>query len=259
MALFKASKKINQTRGASRQQPKPSRSVNWGGLIPVCLVLLLIMVCTGIYQVTSQVLSQPVSRVVVKGDFKRVGKQVVERDVEAFLDAGFVMLNLAAVREKLIQQPWIFDVSIERNWPDEIIITVVEQTPIAQWGMNSYLNNRGELFKPETGFAEIDGLPQLYGPKRNAVQVMTHFREFSAMLAPRGMALKQLGLDGRGNWSLLLSNEVEVVLGHTEVAEKLTRLISVYDLGLAADFASIKTIDMRYGNGFSVAWRQQKS
>ena len=37
--------------------------------------------------------------------------------------------------------------------------------------------------------------------------------------------------------------------------EKMRLLLFAYEQGLAMDFDQIQSIDMRYNNGFSVAWR----
>ncbi|WP_101760171.1 cell division protein FtsQ/DivIB [Oceanicoccus sp. KOV_DT_Chl] len=73
------------------------------------------------------------------------------------------------------------------------------------------------------------------------------------------MELKKLALTESGNWSLVLTNGIEVELGDSEVMEKMRRLLATYAQGLSADFAQIKTIDMRYSNGFAVGWRSEKS
>jgi cell division protein FtsQ len=243
------------SRGASNRRPKPSRVFNWKKLLPVVGVLSVLLVVAAVIQGGRLIVAQPVTRVVVNGEYQYVDKQAIIQQVEPFLAAGFVRLDLSGIREQLIEQPWVYEAMIARHWPDEIAITVVEQTPIAHWGKTGFLNHRGELFKPTKTFV-IAGLPYLQGPDDEAERVMSHFRELNVTLAADSLALEKLELDGRGSWSAQLANGIEIVFGNGELMGKIRRLLFAYELGLSAEFERIKTIDMRYNNGFAVAWQQ---
>jgi cell division protein FtsQ len=245
-------------RGASSRRPKPSRVFNWQKLLPLFGLLSVLLMAAAVYQGGRIIVAQPVTRVVVNGEYQYVDKQAIIQQVEPFLAAGFVRLDLAGIREQLIGQPWVYEVMIARHWPDEIVITVVEQTPIASWGKDGFLNHRGELFKPAKTIT-IAGLPRLQGPDNEAERVMSHYRELNVTLAADNLALVKLELNERGSWSAQLGNGIEIVFGSGELMGKIRRLLFAYDLGLSADFERIKTIDMRYNNGFAVAWQQQKS
>ena len=251
-----------KARGASsKQRPKPSRTFTFDGkkLLPLLLVSVLTLVAVGIGQAVFALVERPVSRVAVNGEFVNAQRQQLVKDVEVFLGSGFLLLDLGGIREQLIQQPWVFDVMVERQWPDEIAITVIEQKAIARWGQNAYLNHRGEVFRPTNPAANSASLPQLAGPDASEQQVMNHFRELSGSLASQGLVLEELLLSESGNWSLVLENGIAISLGDSEVMEKIRRLLATYNQGLSADFAQIKTIDMRYSNGFAVGWRGEKS
>lgn len=254
----------SKSRGASSRQSKPSasRPFNWRKTAQFFSVLLVVLVMAGLYQVVEAVLSQPVSRVVVNGNFLHVNKQDIATEVEPFLVAGFVLLDLDGVRQQLLQRPWVFDVAVSRRWPDEIVIKVEEQKAIARWGSDAYLNFRGELFRPLSKVAAHDNLnklPFLDGPDDSAEKVMYHFSELNEVLNEYHMQLVSLVLNDRDNWVLRLQNDIDIVLGGGDVMEKMRRLLFAYEQGLSADFEQIRRIDMRYSNGFAVAWRNQSS
>jgi cell division protein FtsQ len=252
----KAPKK--QVRGASSRQPKPSRVFSVKKLFPLLAVIGLLVISTAVYRGAEVLLSQPVSRVVVNGEYKYVENAGIITEVKPFLEAGFIGLDLAGIREQLLKQPWVYDVALARHWPDEVVITVIEQTPIAHWGEDGFLNHRGELFEPSKAVT-ITGLPWLNGPNGETEQVMNNFRELNKFLAADNLALNKLLLNERGSWTAKLSNNIEIVFGNGQLMEKIQRLLFAYDQGLSTEFMRIKTIDMRYNNGFAVAWQQQKS
>ncbi len=256
MKLF--TKKKSKGRGASSKSPQLRPVFNGKKLIPLVALLLLSGAAMAVGMGMERLFAQPVTLVKVNGEFVHVDRQEVANQVEPFLDKGFVQLNLVAIREQLLKQPWIFDVSIERHWPNALEIIVIEQVAIASWGEKGFLNYRGELFEPDKRVS-IAGLPSLNGPEGAAIEVMNHFRELSELLSPQGLELKELTLDERGSWSLHLESNVVITLGKSEIMEKMKRFLQSYQMGLEKDFARIESIDMRYSNGFAVAWRKQQS
>ncbi len=262
MALFKAkqnSKKKSKARGASSHQPKPSRAVDWRKFNQVVFALVVVAVLAGMYQGIVLLLSQPVTRVAVNGEFIHVDKRDIETEVKPFLGGGFITLDLAGIREKLERQPWVLDARVARRWPDEIVITVIEQTPIAYWGESGFLNSRGELFQPLKKIEVLEGLPKLNGPENSSDKVMNHFGQLNEALSDRGLGLVALVLDDRGNWSARLVGDVTITLGRGEVMEKMQRLLVAYEQGLSESFLDITSIDMRYSNGFAVEWRKKQA
>jgi cell division protein FtsQ len=259
MAVFNKYKNVS---GASSRRPKPSRSYDWKKLTRLFQLVVLVAVVVVLHQGANALMMQPVSRVIVNGDFVYADKQAVVAQVEPFLEQGFLLLDLVGVRDQLLKTSWIYDVSVSRRWPDEIVLNVREQKPIARWGETAFLNYRGELFKPSKSIKvndELLALPFLKGPDNTSGQVMNHFRELNNVLNVHGMELLTLELDNRSNWHAQLTNGIHIVLGDGEVMEKMSRLLIVYKAGLDADFINIEKIDMRYSNGFAVAWRTKKS
>jgi len=250
----KIRKKTNVS-GASFNAVKPSTPFNWNPLRKLSLVLVAGLLLSGFLQVVNTVLSQPVTRIAVRGEFNHVDREAVASEVKPFLENGFVMLDLQGIRDRLLQQPWIFDVALARHWPDEIEITVEEQIVIARWGEIGFLNNRGELFKPAAAIAVDDDLPVLYGQDSDTELVVNHFRELRSVLAEHNLILKKLRLNERNSWLASLDSGVEIIIGSGAVMEKMRLLLFAYEQGLAMDFDQIQSIDMRYNNGFSVAWR----
>ena len=264
MALAKPKRK---PRGASSKQLKPSTSygfnlsnvnIVWSKFVPLAICLVLLLVSAGLYQAVAQLLSLQVTRVAVNGEFRHIDKQLIAAEVQPFLVDGFVLLDLEGIRQQLIKRPWIFDVAISRQWPDEIVIIVMEQTPIALWGERGLVNHHGKVFTPDGGRVELqglEGLPQLSGPDNSVGQVMKYFRELREALLQHGLGLQQLVLNDRGSWSARLDDGINIVLGGAEVMEKMHRFLSAYQQGLAADFSEVTAVDMRYSNGFAIAWK----
>lgn len=246
-------------RGASARQQVKKTTFNWKGVRIAGWVLVLVSIVAGLGALMQHLLNVPVSRVAVNGEFRQVAKQTISDRMQPFLEAGYLQLDLEGMREQLREIPWVFDVEISRHWPNEIVISVEEQTPIARWGKQGYLNFRGELFVPEgisKSFPAMTRLPMLDGPVGLSKEVMNHYRELNSMLQKHGLTLTRLRLDERGSWSAQLDNGIDMYLGDGEVMEKMRRFLSAYRLALASDFERASSVDMRYSSGFAVSWRE---
>ncbi len=247
-----------KARGASSKSTEVAR-FQWQKLLPFCFALIGSAMLVVVYQASLIFLNKPVARVLASGEFRYVDKQVVINEVQPFLAEGFIRLDLEGIRNQLLIQPWVFDVKVTRVWPDQIDIKVIEQTAIAKWGDNGFLNHRGEIFFPtkrKNGYTDFNDLPRLHGPESRALDVVSYFRQLSEALKRHDLALNALTLNKRGGWAAQINNEVSVVLGDGEIMEKMKRFIDVYSETLTDHFDRVASIDMRYSNGFALAWRQ---
>lgn len=254
--MLGAKSKRASRRGASSKQEKKPVAIDWTIPVRALYGLLAVAVCTAVFQAYSWVVAQPVTRVVVNGDFVYGNRQSVVRQMEPMLGVGFVKLDLKAIKQQLKQEPWIYDVTIQRSWPDELVITVQEQRVIARWGTSALINHRGELFVPQQGVEINELIPMLDGPEGSSGQVMAHFRELNEVFKQNNISLIKLTLNDRGGWVAHLDSGIELVIGAGEVMEKVRRFVFAYQRELISPFAAVRSIDMRYSNGFAVAWDQ---
>ena len=254
MVIFKS----KQQRGAVSKKPtKPSRqNIPRVPLLPVLGVVGLLFVAVAIYQQLQSVLSQPVDRVAITGTLQHVDKNVLIEQLKPMLNEGFVLLNLDAIRKQLEQEPWIDQVRVVRRWPNQVLVDIREQQPIARWGQAGFLNHRGQLFEPKV-VPKVNSLPLLDGPSGESEQVMNNFRSLTELLRQRNLQLYSLLLDERGNWVAVLEGDVKITLGQDQIMSKMRRFMRSYQHALVADFERVESIDMRYSNGLAVAWKQQ--
>ena len=84
--------------------------------------------------------SLPVQRISVTGELEHTQAQVVQDIVQPGLAGGFLKADLQHIRQQLESLPWIYEASVRRRWPAALEIHVVEETPIARWGEDGFLN-----------------------------------------------------------------------------------------------------------------------
>ena len=252
-------------RGASRlvaKEPIGARvrlgKPNFAWLKRVVWPLLLLALGYGTYELAQRLMpyaDRPIAKVSVEGDLSYISQQAVQQRIEPFVAASFFSVDLVGMHNELEQMPWIASAQVRRVWPDQVVVKLEEQLPIARWGDESLLNNQGQAFAPSE-LSNYQHLPQLYGPKRAQQRVMQQYQVLSQMLRPMGFTVVRLELRERGSWFLSTGQGIELLLGRDHLVEKMRRLSVIYEKALKEQQANIARIDLRYANGLAVAWRE---
>jgi len=246
--------RLVQREPLSARLPRPSLSALKRVLWPVMLLALAV----GLYELGVRLApyaDRPIAKVSVRGELTYVDQQAVQARMAPFVEASFFKVDLDALRRDLEQMPWIAHVEARRVWPDEVMVRLDEQLPVARWGDEALLNNNGQAFAPDD-LTQYEHLPQLYGPKRAQQRVMQQYQMLNQMLRPLGFSIARLELRARGSWFLTTKQGVELLLGRDQIIEKMRRFTAIYQQELAQQGDRIARIDLRYANGLAVAWRE---
>jgi len=228
-------------------------SVVEGGVRPALGVLAL-LVGVGVMAWGLVVsFDRPIGKVEVGGQFQRVAPVQIEEVIGPFRGAGFLSIDLDALRASVESIPWVDRARVERKWPNSVRVFITEHVAAARWGESGLMNTRGELFLDKATHIPPE-LPQLVGPPGTEGQVAKLYLETYPRLLGVGMQLSRVELDARGAWQLTLGNGVIVRLGRQDVPARLERFISVASPVVAARSAEVSYVDLRYSNGFSVGW-----
>ena len=254
-------------RGASRmvaKEPLAARpKADFSGLKRLFWPLLLLALGLGAYTLAERALpyaDRPISQVSVQGELSYISREAVQQRIAPFIEASFFTVDLTAMRNELEQMPWIAHAEVRRIWPDQVVIQLDEQLPVARWGNEALLNNQGQAFTPRE-LANYEHLPQLFGPQRAQQQVMQQYQVLSQMLRPMGFSIARLELRERGSWFLTTGAGsagpgIELLLGRDHLVEKMRRFIAIYEKTLKEQITNIARIDLRYANGLAVGWRE---
>jgi len=218
----------------------------------------------------------PVSEVEVTGVLKFSDKAEIESIVKNSINGGYFTVDLNNIRENLKQLPWIKNVSLRRQWPANLDVIITEQNPVAYWNSDGYINDAGEVFKPEKIDNKLN-LPKLNGPEGHHKNVWKFMNVLYQEMALLEFEVVRLDLDDRRSWQMVVSeyknsessaavidmknvNRIDVKLGRFETEKRLKRFVRILpsltvghgSTNKALTNKNIKVIDMRYPNGFAV-------
>ena len=194
-----------------------------------------------------------VREVALRGPLERANAAHVEAIIRGELSGTFFTMNLDRGRAALARVPWVRKVALRRQWPRRLEVEIEEHAPLARWNDAALVNTAGEVF-----VAAYDGeLPQFSGPDGRSGEITGRYREWTAELAPLGLAVRELDLSPRGGWRLTAQGEgapLTIEIGRDEPAARLARFIGAYGRTiavLARNGTAIEHVDLRYRNGFA--------
>jgi len=223
---------------------------------------LCLMTCVGVLGVATylmgekllhNVMQRPVQQVAVEGPFEYVSRERIMAIVSAEINDQLVRLDIGRLKQALEQESWIERATVARRWPDGLHVKVEEQVPIARWAEAGFLNQRGQVIAVD-GHEDLAGLPWLFGREKDSEKIMYQFQAIGELLRSRNLALDKLHIDSMGTWRLTLRSGVVLVLGDSDIQEKMQEFFYVYDHYLVNIFSAVVSIDMRYANGLAIAW-----
>lgn len=214
-------------------------------------------------------LTLPITKVRALGDFSFVTEDMLHKAMAStvdsqnnkaneniFEDKGFFNIEVDAIKARVEKMPWVKYASVQRVWPDTLIIEVVEHMPVAYWGDKALVNNDGKVFYPDIkSFPK--GLPRFVAVEGLSENCLRYFKDASEMFAPINLKVAQVKFNARQALTLTLDNDVEINLGRQNKLYRLQRFTQIYST-LRERVGLIERVDMRYTNGFSVKWKQRQ-
>ncbi len=196
----------------------------------------------------------PITQLSVHSRFMHVSEAEVRAAVAPGVRAGFFAVDLDVIKNAVERVPWVASTKVRKHWPDRIEVRINEREPVAHWGAERLLGSDGVIFAASKGMLP-EHLPRLGGPDAHASEVWERHRDVAARLKTIGINVIATQLNERGAWSVITSDRAEVVLGRDQPMQRLERFVAALARLPESERARIARADLRFANGFAVAWR----
>lgn len=178
---------------------------------------------------------------------QRVDPQKLEVAVRRSLRGNFFTVDLDQARDAFEQLPWVGRVSIRREFPWQLDVTLQEREALARWNDKALVDTGGEIFSA----TDSDPLPAFSGPDGTAPEMAQRYGNFGRMLAPLGFRIAALDLSPRHAWQLKLQDGTVIVLGRDHMEARLARFVAAYPQFAKQMKTPAKYVDLRYRDGFA--------
>lgn len=195
----------------------------------------------------------PIKEVKVTG-IQRITHQEIQRLLTPLVNRGFFAVNVAHIKESLMQFAWVADVSVRRIWPNQILVQVKEKHPLARWNETKLLSTSGQIFSPPKETYPAD-LPEFIAPDGEQLQLAHYYQQINSVLSSLQVKMTHLELTPGQTWRLTLDNGIKLRVGHKDVLTRLADFVKVYTKIIRDREHDVDYVDLRYGNGLAVRWK----
>lgn len=234
-------------KGATPRK-KARTAINWFAYIkPVSISVSLLSVVAAVVLLLLQLVNKNIEKLELVASFEHVSELQIKQQIRDVFPAGFVSLDVVEVQESLESLVMISSAQVEKIWPDTLKIILTEEAPVAIWNDKSMLNEQGDILP--IALKDLM-LPSLKGDDSN--MVMQHFLLFKRFAKLHQLNLMALDYSASG-WLLEHDNGLKIRLDGSTAMQGLKTLETIMD---QFQLARISSIDMRYEQGFAVAWKQ---
>ena len=199
----------------------------------------------------------PLRTLRVSGALVHVEDARLREAVLPYAHDGFFAMRLADAQAAVAALPWVQSAEVRKRWPDVVEVEVTEHRPFARWGDDRLLSEQGTLF-PTTGIKPPPRLPQFHAPDSRVTEVVALYNESRVLFTPLGYDVRELVLDTRGSWSLVLTNGTRITIGSQQARPRLERFARLLPQLLQARTDRLTRADLRYTNGFALGWGEDE-
>jgi len=196
----------------------------------------------------------PIKEVKVAG-LKHIDEKQFQDLLVPYVKSGFFAVSVSNIKNKIREFSWIEDSEVSRIWPNQVVINVVEKTPIANWNDSSLLTTHGEIFNP--GKYDEKPLPAFIGPPGVHVQMLDYYNRMQALLTPLKFKVQKLELTPALSWRITFDNGLKVNTQYNDALSGVKRLVKAYPKIVGNRVKDVEYIDLRYQDGMAVHWKHK--
>ena len=197
----------------------------------------------------------PIRSVKLAGAPVHVDAEQVLQVVRKQVRGNFFTVDIERLRAELEKLTWVRQVNIRREFPNRLSVELEEHQALASWSNQALVNRQGEVFNAPNDAT----LPIFVGQTGQSVQVTQLYAMSNAQLGKVNLQVQKIVQSPRFAWQLRLNNGMVLELGSDAMEARLARFVHVYLYSLAAQQGVIKSVDLRYRNGFAVSRVSEQS
>lgn len=242
-----------------------SRATRWTLLLAALTVLVLAITWLLRHG------SFAIQRIRLDAELNRTSVATIRANALPRLEGNFFTIDLQAARRAFEAVPWVRRAEVQRHWPAQLRVRLVEHKAVALWETTGSRDGRddrlvgqdGSVFQANPGDVEDDNLPVFRGPDGASAQMWALYQPLSEALSPIGRlagggqqaAIRSLSLSSKGSWSAELDTGTRLELGRGTQAELLARtesFVRTLPQAVAPFRRPVLYADLRHAEGYAL-------
>lgn len=168
---------------------------------------------------------------------------------------SFFTSDLQALRDITIGVPWVDQVSVSRDWEQGIVVSVLPKLAVANFGTERLVDAKGDVYVPaDSNELSRNEFAMLQGEITQAPVIMQQMQQINGWYLPLDMQVADIILSPRMTWLIRFDNGLRVIVDNENTSQKLLNLSLLLGNQLSNRRPEMQSIDLRYKNGFTIAW-----
>ncbi|WP_113907087.1 cell division protein FtsQ/DivIB [Aliidiomarina celeris] len=197
----------------------------------------------------------PFTGVIIQGERQYTADSDVVQVLTQTPVGSFFAADAEYLRQRLETLPWVYSVSVRKEWPSTLRVFIVEQVPVAIWNGTELLNQDGERFVGEVERVR-ESLPKLEGPNPHVAEVFRQYRDIQLLLARNNHNIERFILSERFATRVWLTSGIELRLGRESQLERVQRFMDLLPTIEMESTKGVAYVDLRYDTGLAVGWHE---
>ncbi len=223
----------------------------------IILFVFILLIAISVVMVKRVINKFPVVDVSISSEnLNEIQLKQITQAVKAQPKGNFFTVELQGMHEEISSLSWVKQVDVTRSWDRGVQIKVLPRKPIARFGSEYLLDVQGQVYVPADGnLAVDDSLVTLQGSPEQAELIMTQMHQVNEWFAPLGLSVEDMILTPRMTWLIKFNSGLRLLVDGENTTQKLLNVSKVLQNQLANKQKKIQSIDLRYKNGFAIAWK----
>lgn len=223
----------------------------------IIYLLAAFFILAGIFLALNNLYQAPPAQIIV--DPKNLSSkqyQLLNDSMQAQQVGSFFTTKLPVLQDTVLQMPWVEDVSIQRDWNRGIVISALPRQPVAKFGSERLIDAHGKTYIPaEARSLQRPDFVTLQGDTEQSALIMQMMQQVNSWYAPANIKVQDIFLSPRMTWLFRFDNGMRIIVDNENTYQKLFAVSQILMNQLATKREQIQTLDLRYKNGFAIAWK----
>lgn len=220
--------------------------------IPLVLLMLLGLVA---YYGLPRAHWFPLRRVIMAEQSFPFADTAIRKEATAALTGDFFAFDVAAFKERILENPWVRTVSVRRVFPDGVLLSVQAHEPVAVWRDRGLLDQAGVAFYPPDWEAHAPRAHLLASPKNKDI-IFYYFQWLESAIKSKNLAIYRFVLDDDMECHIQFENGVLVHVSAQYFIPYINRFLALYDRVVGDRATEVRSVDLHYETGLAIQWKK---
>lgn len=227
--------------------------------IILSLIVFIILSSFAIIKLSKKWYKKKLSHFIISGQFSYLNRKEMKDFVLSLkTSCNFFSPCNFFIKNKLKEFTFTKKIKVQKQWPDKLLIHIINTIPIAYWN-NKYILDKKEIISHIIKKKQsINNIPYFYGPQNSEKEILKSYDKIKNTLKKNNIILKSITITPYHSWKLLIENNIEITLGKINNIIQLKRLMMIWKTLKYEEKIKRKKItyiDLRYESGIAIVWK----